>query len=96
MISVIQVLRRLNSAITNNNDAEMMTVLKDISMNLQVPLYDQDTRLYMKLFTDCLELNHFDGSELWLQDVQEILQIAALEVEQIQRSMLFLEIEQLF
>ena len=77
----------LNHAVKKSSRAEMMKALKEISATLQKPTSPNDTSLYLKLFKKCLEENHSDGSELWLEDVEQIADIVTSESESVQIGM---------
>ncbi|KZC12883.1 Ras GTPase-activating-like protein IQGAP1 [Dufourea novaeangliae] len=87
---VIQVLRQLNSAVVENDRNGIITALKDTALKLQKPTSPDDASLYLKLFKKCLAEKHFDGSELWLDDVETITKIVAAEAETVQNACTFL------
>ncbi|CAL7946505.1 unnamed protein product [Xylocopa violacea] len=87
---VIQVLRRLNLAVMENDRNGVISALKDTALKLQKPTSPEDASLYLKLFKKCLEEKHFDGSELWLEDVENITKIVATEAETVQNVCTFL------
>jgi hypothetical protein len=62
----------------------MMETLKQISLKLQKVTSPDDASLYLKLFKKCLVEKHSDGSELWLEDVEQITQIVVSEAESVQ------------
>ncbi|OAD59074.1 Ras GTPase-activating-like protein IQGAP1 [Eufriesea mexicana] len=84
---VIQVLRQLNSAVVENDRSGVISALKDTALKLQKPTSPEDASLYLKLFKKCLEEKHFDGSELWLEDVENITKIVAVEAETVQHGL---------
>ncbi|XP_031782642.1 ras GTPase-activating-like protein IQGAP1 [Nasonia vitripennis] len=81
---VIDVLRYLNQAVKKNSHSDMMDALKQISLKLQIITSPDDASLYLKLFKKCLAEKHSDGSELWLEDVEQITQIVVSEAESVQ------------
>ncbi|XP_029050274.2 ras GTPase-activating-like protein IQGAP1 [Osmia bicornis bicornis] len=87
---VIQVLRQLNLAVVENDRKGIITALKDTALKLQKPTSPEDASLYLKLFKKCLAEKHFDGSELWLEDVEAITKIVAAEAENVQNVCTFL------
>ncbi|XP_078048629.1 ras GTPase-activating-like protein IQGAP1 [Augochlora pura] len=87
---VIQVLRQLNSAVVKNDRNGILTALRDTALKLQKPTSPDDASLYLKLFKECLAEKHFDGSELWLEDVEAITKIVASEAETVQNACTFL------
>ncbi|XP_015599510.1 ras GTPase-activating-like protein IQGAP1 [Cephus cinctus] len=80
----IQVLRKLNRAVVENNQLGLVEALKDVSLKLEKPTTPEDASLYLKLFKKCLAENHIDGSELWLEDVENVAQIVMREVEEVE------------
>ncbi|XP_054010124.1 ras GTPase-activating-like protein IQGAP1, partial [Hylaeus anthracinus] len=87
---VIQVLRQINTAVVNNDRNELMTALKNTALKLQKPTSPDNASLYLKLFKKCLAEKHFDGSELWLEDVETITKVVAAEAETVQNACTFL------
>ncbi|XP_033210310.1 ras GTPase-activating-like protein IQGAP1 isoform X3 [Belonocnema kinseyi] len=81
---VIQVLRNLNSAVTENKRGEVMEALQATSLKLNKPVSLADTSLYLKLFKKCLFEKHSDGSELWLEDIHEVTEKVANEAQDVQ------------
>lgn len=62
----------------------MMEALMKISAKLKKSTSLEDAGLYIKLFKKCLAEKHSDGSELWLEDVEEISKIVISESENVQ------------
>ncbi|KAK9298625.1 hypothetical protein QLX08_008104 [Tetragonisca angustula] len=87
---VIQVLRQLNSAVIENDRNSIIATLKNSALKLEKPILLTDASLYLKLFKTCLEEKHNDGSELWLEDVENITKIVASESMNVQRVCNFL------
>ncbi|XP_076391557.1 ras GTPase-activating-like protein IQGAP1 isoform X1 [Megachile rotundata] len=87
---VIQVLRQLNAAVVENDRDGIIIALKDTALKLQKFTSPEDASLYLKLFKKCLTEKHFDGSELWLEDVETITKIVAAESENVQNACTFL------
>ncbi|XP_043257073.1 ras GTPase-activating-like protein IQGAP1 [Colletes gigas] len=87
---VIQVLRKLNFAVDNNDRNAVITALRDTSLKLLKPTSPEDASLYLKLFKKCLAEKHLDGSELWLEDVEAVSKIVAAEAETVQHACTFL------
>ncbi|XP_076245101.1 ras GTPase-activating-like protein IQGAP1 [Calliopsis andreniformis] len=87
---VIQVLRQLNSAVVDNDRNGIINALKDTALKLQKPTSPDNASLYLKLFKKCLTDKHFDGSELWLEDVEAVTKIVAAEAENVQNVCTFL------
>ncbi|XP_031839391.1 ras GTPase-activating-like protein IQGAP1 [Nomia melanderi] len=87
---VIQVLGQLNLAVMENDRNGILTALKDTALKLQKSTSPDDASLYLKLFKKCLAEKHFDGSELWLEDVEAITKIVAAEAETVQNVCTFL------
>lgn len=81
---MIHVLRDLNKAIKKNQQSEMMDALKRVSDKLKKSTSPDDAGLYLKLFKECLAEKHSDGSELWLEDVEQISKIVISESENVQ------------
>ena len=79
LFSVIQVLRRLNSAVMEDNRQEVMAALQSTCLKMQNPVSLAEATLYLRLFKKCLSEKHSDGSELWLEDVEEVAKIVASE-----------------
>lgn len=82
--TVIDVLQNLNEAVKKNSRSHMMEALKQISLKLQKTTSPEDASLYLKLFKKCLAEKHSDGSELWLEDVEQITQVVVSEAESAQ------------
>lgn len=61
-----------------------MQALKQISEKLKKSTSPDDAGLYLKLFKKCLTEKHSDGSELWLEDVEQISEIVISESENVQ------------
>ncbi|XP_006618095.1 ras GTPase-activating-like protein IQGAP1 isoform X1 [Apis dorsata] len=90
---VIQVLRQLNSSIVENDRNNVIAALKDSALKLQKDTsatLPKDASLYLKLFKKCLKEKHSDGSELWLEDVENITRIVVSESENVQNVCTFL------
>ncbi|XP_017888182.1 ras GTPase-activating-like protein IQGAP1 isoform X2 [Ceratina calcarata] len=87
---VIQVLRQLNLAVVENDRTGILTALKDTALKLQKPISPENASLYLKLFKKCLEEKHNDGSELWLEDVENVTKTVAKEAETVQNLCTFL------
>ncbi|PBC33394.1 Ras GTPase-activating protein IQGAP1 [Apis cerana cerana] len=90
---IIQVLRELNSSIVENNRNNVIAALKDNALKLQKDTsatLPKDASLYLKLFKKCLKEKHSDGSELWLEDVENITKIVVSESENVQNVCTFL------
>ena len=81
---MIQVLRQLNTAVIENNRKGVVTALQATSLKLKKPVSLADTSLYMKLFKKCLSEKHSDGSELWLEDIEEVAERVASEAKDVQ------------
>lgn len=81
---VLQALQHLNAAVKSNNRDEMMRILQSSLLRLKRQVSFSDTSLYLNLFTKCLEEKHSDGSELWLEDVEEITDTVAKEAKNVQ------------
>ncbi|XP_076668779.1 ras GTPase-activating-like protein IQGAP1 isoform X2 [Andrena cerasifolii] len=88
--NVIQVLRQLNLAVVENDRSGVINALKDTALKLQKPTSPDDASLYLRLFKKCLTEKHFDGSELWLEDVEAIAKTVATEAENVQNACTFL------
>lgn len=84
---MIQVLRQLNLAVVENDRSGVINALKDTALKLQKPTSPDDGSLYLLLFKKCLAEKHFDGSELWLEDVEAIARTIATEAENVQNGM---------
>lgn len=67
----------------NDRDG-VITALKDTALMLQKHTSPDNASLYLKLFKNCLEEKHFDGSELWLEDVENVTKVVAAEAENVQ------------
>lgn len=80
----MQALQHLNAAVKSNNRDEMMRILQSSLLRLKRQVSFSDTSLYLNLFTKCLEEKHSDGSELWLEDVEEITDTVAKEAKNVQ------------
>lgn len=87
---MIDVLRNLNQAVKKSSHSDMMEALKQISLKLETMTSPDDASLYLKLFKKCLCEKHSDGSELWLEDVEQITQIVISEAESVQLGTLIL------
>ena len=85
---MIQVLRQLNSAVIENDRNSIIATLKNSALKLEKPILLTDASLYLKLFKTCLEEKHNDGSELWLEDVENITKIVASESMNVQRGIM--------
>lgn len=83
-VSVLQALSHLNAAVKNNNRDEMMSILQSSLLTLKKPVSFSDTSLYLKLFKKCLEEKHSDGSELWLEDIEQVTNTVAIEAKNVQ------------
>ena len=90
---VIQVLRQLNLAVVENDRAGVINALKDNALKLQKPTSPDDASLYLQLFKKCLAEKHFDGSELWLEDVEAIAKTVTAEAENVQNGMRRLDLQ---
>lgn len=89
LFTVIQVLGQLNLAVVENDRNGILTALKDTALKLQKSTSPDDASLYLKLFKKCLAEKHFDGSELWLEDVEAITKIVAGEAETVQNGITY-------
>lgn len=78
-MTVIQVLRQLNSAVVENDRNGIIAALKNPILKLQTPVSPEDVSLYLKLFKKRLEEKHIDGSELWLEDVENVTKVVNTE-----------------
>lgn len=70
----------------------MMEALKCITTKLQKTTSPDDASLYLKLFKNCLSDKHSDGSELWLEDVEQITQTVLSESESAQLGKIYIAI----
>ena len=82
---MINYLRCLNQAVQKNNYSDMVKALELLQPKVQSPLADANSDLYLKLFRECLTQKHDDGSELWLEDVAQIGEIALAEIKEVER-----------
>lgn len=73
-----------------NDRVGVITALKDTALKLQNPTSPDDASLYLKLFKKCLDEKHFDGSELWLEDVESVTKMVSAEVETVQNGIPYL------
>ncbi|XP_048514358.1 ras GTPase-activating-like protein IQGAP1 isoform X2 [Athalia rosae] len=87
---LIRVLNELNGAVIEDSRALVINALRDPLLKLKEPISPADASLYLKLFKKCLVENHSDGSELWLEDINDIAQTVVKEVEQVQAACTFL------
>ncbi|XP_050481598.1 ras GTPase-activating-like protein IQGAP1 isoform X1 [Bombus huntii] len=87
---VIQVLRQLNSAVVENDRNGIIAALKNSILKLQTPVSPEDVSLYLKLFKKCLEEKHIDGSELWLEDVENVTKVVNTESSNVKNVCKFL------
>ncbi|XP_058789628.1 ras GTPase-activating-like protein IQGAP1 isoform X2 [Phymastichus coffea] len=83
---VVDVINSLNIAVKKNSRSEMMEALEHITIKLEKSTSPDDASLYLKLFTKRLTEKHSDGSELWLEDVEQILQTVLDESESVQHA----------
>ncbi|XP_023246515.1 ras GTPase-activating-like protein IQGAP1 [Copidosoma floridanum] len=81
----VDILQRLNKAVQFNNKVEMLQALEEINVKSDKSTSLMDSSLYMKLFRQCLIDKHSDGSELWLEDVEDIVKTVLLEKSHIER-----------
>jgi hypothetical protein len=65
-----------------------MTALKAITERVNIHIFLYDAPLYLSLFKKRLAEKEFDGSELWLDDIQVIADTVKSEIEKIKESML--------
>lgn len=77
-------LRSLNLAVKKNCRMGVLQALKQTDLKIERKISPADATLYLKLFKKCLEENHADGSELWLNDVEEVTKTVELEVVDVQ------------
>ncbi|XP_066597001.1 ras GTPase-activating-like protein IQGAP1 [Prorops nasuta] len=89
-IETIEALRRLNVAVMKNDRSGLLSVLKDDALKLKNPIPLENASLYLKLFKKCLEEQHSDGSELWLEDVERINNLVVKHAEEVQKICLLL------
>ncbi|XP_015122620.1 ras GTPase-activating-like protein IQGAP1 [Diachasma alloeum] len=82
----INILRDLNLAVSTNNRSGVMEALTNPSLKLKTPISRVDASLYLVLFKRCLNENHRDGSELWLDDIENVAQAVAAEAQQVQHA----------
>ena len=80
---LIQILRLLNKSVLEHSRSGVMSALMNESLKLIPSASSADASLYMKLFEKCLKEKHSDGSELWLEDVENIVRFVTDEVEQV-------------
>lgn len=84
-------LRQLNSSIVENDRNNVIAALNDSALKLQKDTsatLPKDASLYLKLFKKCLKEKHSDGSELWLEDVENITKIVVSESENVQNGII--------
>ncbi|KAK0081320.1 hypothetical protein PV325_012392 [Microctonus aethiopoides] len=77
----INILRKINIAVLTNDSKALMSALNDDLLQLNTQLSFKDGALYLKLFNECLNEKHSDGSELWLDDVKNVVEFIAEEIE---------------
>lgn len=82
----IDVLRDLNNAVLTNNRERVMTALESNLLNLKTPTSSNDISLYLKMLKERQEQKNFEGSELWLEDIEDIAQQVAEEAQQVKRA----------
>lgn len=81
-------MQRLNRAVIENDYDSLTEALKTICTKLNIYMNPHDMRLYLKLFKKRLIEKQSDGSELWLDDVQTIVEIVKLESTKVEESKL--------
>uniref|UniRef100_A0A0C9RMV3 IQGAP1 protein n=1 Tax=Fopius arisanus TaxID=64838 RepID=A0A0C9RMV3_9HYME len=82
----INILEDLNRAVKSNNRNGVMEALTNPSLKLKSQISPADASLYLALFKRCLEEDHEDGSELWLEDIENVAQMVMAEAEQVQHA----------
>ncbi|KAK2582629.1 hypothetical protein KPH14_004911 [Odynerus spinipes] len=87
---IINILHQLNLAVVENNRSDVVEALKNTALKLHKPTCPEDASLYLKLFRKCLSEKHSDGSELWLEDVENTIQIVTIESEEVRTTCSFL------
>lgn len=87
-LTVIEILQQLNRAVAADDCENMMGALEAIAERANVlSTLVYDAPLYLKLFKKRLSEKESDGSELWLDDIENITEIAKSEIEEIKKSM---------
>ncbi|XP_032684173.1 ras GTPase-activating-like protein IQGAP1 isoform X1 [Odontomachus brunneus] len=87
---VIEVLQRLNRAVIENDYDSLTEAFETICMKLDIHMSSYDMSLYLKLFKERLIEKQFDGSELWLDDVETIAEMVKSESMKVEDMITFL------
>ncbi|KAH0952189.1 hypothetical protein HN011_000264 [Eciton burchellii] len=87
---VIEILQQINRAVATDDYETMMTALKAITERVNIHIFLYDAPLYLSLFKKRLAEKEFDGSELWLDDIQVIADTVKSEIEKIKEMVVFL------
>ncbi|RLU14769.1 hypothetical protein DMN91_012656 [Ooceraea biroi] len=87
---VIEILHQINRAVATDDCKNMMKALKVITARVNIPVFSYDTPLYLKLLKKRLGEKKFEGSELWLDDVETIAKTAKSEIEKIKETIVLL------
>ncbi|XP_063995334.1 ras GTPase-activating-like protein IQGAP1 [Diachasmimorpha longicaudata] len=82
----IDILRDLNVAVNTNNRKGVIESLTNPSLKLNTPISRADATLYLVLFKRCLDDNHRDGSQLWLEDIENVAQAVVSEVAHVKHA----------
>lgn len=81
---ILIALEQLNRSVLTNNRKDLIDALTNKAFKLQTPVSPGDASLYLKMFRMCLNEKNEIGSELWLQDVENVAQFVASEAERVQ------------
>ncbi|XP_067211920.1 ras GTPase-activating-like protein IQGAP1 isoform X1 [Linepithema humile] len=87
---VIEILHKLNQAVSANDHENMMRALEMITEKFGIPTFPKDAPLYSRLFKKRLIEKQSDESGLWLDDVETIAKAITLEIEKIEETITFL------
>nr|XP_050869767.1 ras GTPase-activating-like protein IQGAP1 isoform X2 [Vespula vulgaris] len=78
---LIQMLHELNLAMVEDNPYTVTEALTKLQLKLYWYITPKDPLFVYKLLKKCLLEKHSDGSELWLDDVENVLSILSKESE---------------
>ncbi|KAF7992470.1 hypothetical protein HCN44_001808 [Aphidius gifuensis] len=69
----INILRELNNAVKLNNRSNLIKALCSLHLKINKTISSNDVSLYLKLFHCCLDNKNNDASELWLDDIEYVV-----------------------
>lgn len=80
-IAVISDLQNINDAVINNDKDKLITAMKSKKFEHIEPLVEKEVDLYLHLFKKCLVKKN--NSELWLDDVESVMNDAVQEIKDV-------------